>query len=101
MLGSGGCIPATPDFLNALRDATRETGALLVLDEVMTSRHSASGLQGRLGVTPDLTTLGKYMAGGMSFGAFGGRAEVMAVFDGRVFDPCSRSSRWLRGGSLG
>lgn len=82
MLGSGGCIPATHAFLQALRDATRETGALLIFDEVMTSRHGGGGLQQRLGVTPDLTTLGKYIAGGMSFGAFGGRAEVMAVFDG-------------------
>lgn len=82
MLGAGGCIPATREFLSALREATRRTGALLVLDEVMTSRHGPAGLQGHLGVAPDLTTLGKYMAGGMSFGAFGGRAEVMAVFDG-------------------
>ena len=82
MQGSGGCIPASREFLAALREATRETGALLIFDEVMTSRHGTSGLQGRLGITPDLTSFGKYMAGGMSFGAFGGRAEVMAVFDG-------------------
>lgn len=81
MMGSGGCIPATREFLQALREATRETGALLVFDEVMTSRHSGGGLQQRLGVTPDLTTFGKYMAGGMSFGAFGGRAGVMDLFD--------------------
>jgi len=81
MLGSGGCIPASLDFLRALRATTQETGAVLIFDEVMTSRHAAGGLQQRLGVTPDLTTLGKYMAGGMSFGAFGGRAEIMAVFD--------------------
>jgi glutamate-1-semialdehyde 2,1-aminomutase len=82
MLGSGGCIPATREFLQALRDATRQTGAVLIFDEVMTSRHTAGGLQQFHGVTPDMTTLGKYMAGGMSFGAFGGRADVMAVFDG-------------------
>jgi glutamate-1-semialdehyde 2,1-aminomutase len=82
MLGAGGCIPATPAFLAALRAATQEVGALLILDEVMTSRHAPGGLQQRLGVTPDLTTLGKYIGGGMSFGAFGGRREVMAVFDG-------------------
>lgn len=81
MLGSGGCIPATKAFLQALRDATKETGALLVFDEVMTSRHSYGGMQERIGVTPDMTTFGKYMAGGMSFGAFGGRADIMAVFD--------------------
>ena len=82
MMGSGGCIPATPEFLVALRAATREAGVLLVFDEVMTSRHSSGGLQKLRGVTPDLTTLGKYMAGGMSFGAFGGRADVMDLFDG-------------------
>lgn len=82
MQGSGGCIPATREFLQALRDVTKETGALLIFDEVMTSRHGFGGLQQRLGITPDMTTFGKYMAGGMSFGAFGGRREVMAVFDG-------------------
>ncbi len=82
MLGSGGCIPATREFLLALREATRQTGAVLIFDEVMTSRHSFGGLQSRLGIVPDMTTLGKYMAGGMSFGAFGGRREIMAVFDG-------------------
>ena len=80
MLGSGGCIPAEPAFLQALRDIATETGALLVFDEVMTSRMSAGGMQARLGITPDLTTLGKYVAGGMSFGAFGGRADVMDLF---------------------
>ena len=82
MMGSGGCIPAHPEFLRALREASRELGVLLLFDEVMTSRHSAGGLQKLRGVTPDLTTLGKYMAGGMSFGAFGGRADVMGLFDG-------------------
>ncbi len=82
MMGSGGCIPATREFLAALRTATREAGVLLIFDEVMTSRHSAGGLQKIHGITPDLTTLGKYVAGGMSFGAFGGRADVMDLFDG-------------------
>ena len=82
MTGSGGCIPATSQFLGALREATRAAGALLIFDEVMTSRHSSGGLQKITGITPDLTTFGKYMGGGMSFGAFGGRAEVMDLFDG-------------------
>jgi glutamate-1-semialdehyde 2,1-aminomutase len=84
MMGSGGCIPARPDFLAALCDVTRETGTLLIFDEVMTSRMSAGGQQARLGLTPDLTTLGKYVAGGMSFGAFGGRADVMDGFGGPI-----------------
>jgi glutamate-1-semialdehyde 2,1-aminomutase len=80
MIGAGGCIPAETDFLAALREATRAAGALLIFDEVMTSRMSGGGQQARLGITPDMTTLGKYVAGGMSFGGFGGRAEVMAQF---------------------
>ncbi len=83
MQGAGGCIPATPEFLAALRQATKDAGALLVFDEVMTSRLGPQGRQGQLGLTPDLTTLGKYIGGGMSFGAFGGRTDVMALFDPR------------------
>lgn len=81
MLGSGGCIPARPDFLATLRVLADRTGAVLIFDEVMTSRTSAGGVQARLGITPDMTTLGKYIGGGMSFGAFGGRADIMAQFD--------------------
>ena len=81
MQGSGGCIPGDPDFLAALRDRCDRHGALLVFDEVMTSRFSAGGAQDLLGITPDLTTLGKYLAGGFTFGAFGGRADVMRHFD--------------------
>ena len=81
MQGSGGCIPAEPTFLQGLRAITRERGMILIFDEVMTSRHSAGGLQQALGVLPDLTTLGKYLAGGMSIGAFGGSATLMDAFD--------------------
>jgi glutamate-1-semialdehyde 2,1-aminomutase len=81
MLGSGGCIPAEPDFLRGLFAAAREAGAVCIADEVMTSRHGRSGLAALLGVEPDLRTFGKYLGGGFSFGAFGGRAEVMDQFD--------------------
>ncbi|KAI1119410.1 class III aminotransferase [Nemania sp. NC0429] len=85
MLGSGGGVRATPDFLSHLRRRADELGALLIFDEVMTSRmHDGGGIQGALGLRPDLTTLGKYVGGGMSFGAFGGRADVMALFDPRM-----------------
>jgi glutamate-1-semialdehyde aminotransferase len=59
----------------------RRSGALLIFDEVMTSRLAPGGAQEVLGITPDLTTLGKYLAGGFTFGAFGGRRDVMAAFD--------------------
>lgn len=83
MLGAGGCIPGHQEFLEALRHETRQCGALLIFDEVMTSRLSAGGLQQALKITPDLTTLGKYLGGGMSFGAFGGAEAVMQNFDPR------------------
>jgi glutamate-1-semialdehyde 2,1-aminomutase len=81
MMGAAGCIPAEPGFLAGLREVCDRTGALLIFDEVMTSRVGGGGVQLRSGVQPDLTTLGKYLAGGMTFGAFGGRAELMAAFD--------------------
>lgn len=81
MLGASGCIPATPAFLDALRTSTRAAGTVLVFDEVMTSRLAPGGAQELTGVTPDMTTLGKYLAGGSTFGAFGGGRELMAAFD--------------------
>ncbi|HEV7267927.1 MAG TPA: aminotransferase class III-fold pyridoxal phosphate-dependent enzyme [Falsiroseomonas sp.] len=86
MLGGGGCIPAAPGFLEGLRALADETGAVLVFDEVMTSRLAPGGLQDAARAMPDLTTLGKYVGGGMSFGAFGGRASLMAMFDPRRAD---------------
>ncbi|PZO77527.1 MAG: aspartate aminotransferase family protein [Mesorhizobium amorphae] len=81
MLGGGGCIPASFEFLSALRETTREIGALLVFDEVMTSRLAYRGLHGEHGINPDLVTLGKYLGGGASFGCFGGRTDIMDRFD--------------------
>ncbi|QIK66280.1 aminotransferase class III-fold pyridoxal phosphate-dependent enzyme [Nocardioides sp. HDW12B] len=81
MLGAGGCIPATVEFLAGIRQATRERGALMVMDEVMTSRLAVGGAQEVYGVEADLTVLGKYFGGGFSFGAFGGSRDVMAAFD--------------------
>ena len=81
MLGSGGCIPGDPSFLATLRSLTTRHGAVLVFDEVMTSRLALGGAQELLGLVPDLTTLGKYLAGGLSFGAFGGRRQLMAAYD--------------------
>jgi glutamate-1-semialdehyde 2,1-aminomutase len=83
MMGGAGCLPAERPFLQALRDATKQHGIILIFDEVMTSRLSPGGLQAAMGIAPDLTTLGKYIGGGMSFGAFGGREDLMARFDPR------------------
>jgi len=84
MLGASGCIPATRSFVETARTATRAAGAVLIFDEVMTSRLSIGGAQALLGVTPDMTTLGKYLAGGLTFGAFGGSRALMAAFDPAV-----------------
>jgi len=83
MQGAGGCVPATSDFLQVIRNLCDDAGAVLIFDEVMTSRLHPGGLQCQFGVVPDLTTLGKYLAGGLSFGAFGGRSELMAHFNNR------------------
>jgi glutamate-1-semialdehyde 2,1-aminomutase len=81
MMGAGGCVPARADFLRSLRESATRCGALLVFDEVMTSRLAPGGLSAVHRIRPDLTTLGKYIGGGMSFGGFGGRAEVMRLYD--------------------
>ncbi len=83
MLGGGGCISAEVPFLQMLRERTTRHGIVLIFDEVMTSRLSPHGLQHVVGVKPDMMTLGKYVGGGMSFGAFGGREDLMARFDPR------------------
>jgi glutamate-1-semialdehyde 2,1-aminomutase len=79
--GAAGVIPGDHDFLHTLRDATAAHDVLLVFDEVMTSRLSTGGMQKLLEIRPDLTTLAKFVGGGLSFGAFGGRADLMSRFD--------------------
>lgn len=81
MLGSGGCIPADRVFLERVQSEVHKAGGLFILDEVMTSRFGRSGAHGLLGLAPDLVTLGKWIGGGMSFGAFGGREDIMAMYD--------------------
>ena len=81
MQGSGGCIPADPEFLKAIRNACTKHGIVLIYDEVMTSRLAPGGLQEALEILPDITTLGKYIGGGASFGAFGGRKDIMSLYD--------------------
>lgn len=81
MLGAAGCIPARPAFLARIRELTAAAGSVLIFDEVMTSRLAVGGAQELLGIEADMTTIGKYLAGGLSFGAFGGRRDLMAVYD--------------------
>ena len=81
MLGSSGCIPADPAFLAMVREETSKAGIIMILDEVMTSRFGTGGAQSLYAPTPDMTTLGKWIGGGMSFGAFGGSDRIMALYD--------------------
>jgi glutamate-1-semialdehyde 2,1-aminomutase len=81
IMGAGGNICADKDFMQMLRDTTQEIGALLIFDEVKTSRNGAGGMQEWFGITPDMTTLGKYIGGGLATGAFGGRRDIMESFD--------------------
>ena len=83
MMGGAGCFMGSQEFLTCLRQETAKVGALLVFDEVMTSRLASGGLHGALGLEPDLVTLGKYLGGGLTFGAFGGRKSIMRHFDPR------------------
>ncbi len=78
VIANAGVIPPVPGYLEQLREISRANGALLVFDEVITGfRLARGGAQARFGVTPDLTTLGKIIGGGMPIGAYGGRADLM------------------------
>ncbi|MGL5133588.1 MAG: glutamate-1-semialdehyde 2,1-aminomutase, partial [Planktothrix sp.] len=80
IVGNAGFIPPDGGFLEGLRVLTRENGALLVFDEVMTGfRIAYGGVQEKSGVTPDLTTLGKVIGGGLPVGAYGGRRDIMSM----------------------
>ena len=80
VVGNSGFIIPDAGFLEGLREITKENGALLVFDEVMTGfRIAYGGAQEKFGVTPDLTTLGKVIGGGLPVGAYGGRADIMSM----------------------
>jgi glutamate-1-semialdehyde 2,1-aminomutase len=81
-----GVLTGKPDYFAAARRLADEHGALLICDEVITLRLSTGGYQEVLGVRPDLTTMGKIIGGGLPVGAFGGREDVMSVFDPRLPD---------------
>lgn len=76
--GNMNCVPPLPGFLETLRELCTQHGAVLIFDEVMTGfRVALGGAQAHYGITPDLTTLGKIIGGGMPVGAFGGRRDIM------------------------
>jgi glutamate-1-semialdehyde 2,1-aminomutase len=81
--GAGGVRAPEPGFLAFLRELCDRLGALLIFDEIISFRIAPGGAQEVYGIRPDLTTLGKIIAGGYPLAAFGGRADVMAIFDAR------------------
>lgn len=91
MQGRGPCIIGTHEFLKQVQDSAAKAGAVFILDEVQTSRLAPGGLQEIVGLTPDITTLGKFLGGGITFGAFGGKKEVMQLYDPRSANPLGHS----------
>jgi glutamate-1-semialdehyde 2,1-aminomutase len=94
LMGNGGCIPGDRDFLRALREGADRHGIVLVFDEVMTSRLAPGGLHGKLGIRPDLVAFGKYLGGGATFGAFGGRRDLMQRLDPTRKDALTHSGTY-------
>jgi glutamate-1-semialdehyde 2,1-aminomutase len=79
VVGNMGCVPPSAGYLESVRKLTRDHGALLIFDEVMTGfRIARGGAQERYGITPDITTLGKIIGGGLPVGAYGGSREIMS-----------------------
>ena len=76
-----GYVPAEAEFLRGIREVTRDLGVLLIFDEVQSFRAAPGGAQEAYNVVPDMTCLGKIIGGGMPVGAFGGREDIMALFD--------------------
>ena len=81
MLGSVGMLPATHEFLAMLREFSTENGVILIFDEVISFRIAPGGAQEYYEITPDMTSLGKIIGGGFAVGAFGGRHEIMGLYD--------------------
>ncbi|CAK7205166.1 hypothetical protein SEUCBS139899_007931 [Sporothrix eucalyptigena] len=83
MQGGSGAVPGTREFLKGIEVAAKEAGVVFILDEVMTSRVAPGGLAAIHDLHPDMKSFGKYLGGGLAFGAFGGRADIMATYDPR------------------
>ncbi|MBL4836557.1 MAG: aminotransferase class III-fold pyridoxal phosphate-dependent enzyme [Kordiimonadaceae bacterium] len=86
LMNSGGCIPADPAFIQSIRAHTAQFDIPFIIDEVMTARLNYNGLQSQYAVEPDLTTLGKFIGGGFSAGAFGGKHKYMEIFNAEHAD---------------
>jgi glutamate-1-semialdehyde 2,1-aminomutase len=91
-----GYEPASPAFVAMLREETQRCGALLIFDEVYSFRLGFNGAQGAVGVTPDLTAMGKVIGGGLPVGAVGGKAEIMTA----LFDPRAGRPKLAHGGTF-
>lgn len=91
LLGAGGLIPPEDGYLEELRALADRYGLLLIFDEIISLRLAHGGLQEEKGIRPDLTCLGKIIGGGFPVGAFGGRQEIMALFDPVRKDPLVHS----------
>ena len=87
IVGRMAFLEATPEYLRFLRDWTRTNGRLLLMDEVLSFRAGYNGVQGKYGIEADITTLAKIIGGGLPVGAFGGKREIMSVFDHRKGAP--------------
>ncbi|MCC8958715.1 aspartate aminotransferase family protein [Bradyrhizobium sp. Pear77] len=87
MPSRGGLIAPKPEFIAAVQKAARESGILVIADEVLNLRQSFRGASARYGLVPDLVTMGKIIGGGLPIGAIGGREDVMKVFDASVGRP--------------
>ena len=81
VLGSAGQLEVSREYLEFIRDITRTYGIVLIFDEIVTFRLSTGGAQARYGIQPDMTTFGKIIGGGIPVGAFGGKAEIMGMYD--------------------
>ena len=81
VMGSVGMLPATTEYLTMLREFTEANGIVLIFDEVISFRVAPGGSQQYYGVTPDMTSLGKIIGGGFAVGAFGGRKDIMDLYD--------------------
>ncbi|MCP4004730.1 MAG: aspartate aminotransferase family protein [bacterium] len=92
MLTFGGMIPPKEGYLAELREIAHERGVLLIFDETITLRLGLGGMQESTGVTPDMTAMGKIIGGGLPIGAFGGREELMELFNPDVPDPIFHAS---------